>query len=173
MLGVVVCARARHAFSLSTSSHKQPHPSKWFYHPAACCVNPRRQEGPHAHCTLFVESGGSEFAYVVDLGLDRVFSYRLDPGAGKLTPTEPGFVKLPDGSGPRHLAIDKSSGRAYVCGELDSTLNTLRWDRDRGFLEPSRIAAVSTLPDRTPEAVRKDNSTAEVVVVGGRKPLRG
>jgi 6-phosphogluconolactonase len=127
-------------------------------------VNKRRQEGPHAHCTLFVEGGGGEFAYVVDLGLDKVFSYRLDPGTGKFVPTEPGFVKLPDGSGPRHLAIDKSSGKAYVCGELDSTLNTLRWDRDKGFLEPSRIAAASTLPDRTPEAVRKKNSTAEVVV---------
>ncbi len=127
-------------------------------------VNERRQEGPHAHCTLFVESGGSEFAYVVDLGLDRVFSYRLDHGTGKLTATEPGFVKLPAGSGPRHLAIDKSSGKAYVCGELDSTLNTLRWDRDKGFLEPSPIAAASTLPDRAPEGVRKKNSTAEVVV---------
>jgi 6-phosphogluconolactonase len=127
-------------------------------------VNKQRQEGPHAHCALFVESGGSEFAYVVDLGLDKVFSYKLDPETGKLASTDPAFVKLPDGSGPRHLAIDKSSGKAYVCGELDSTLNTLRWDRNQGFLEPSPIAAASTLPDRTPDAVRKRNSTAEVIV---------
>jgi 6-phosphogluconolactonase len=127
-------------------------------------INKERQQEPHAHCAMFVEGDGDEFAYVVDLGLDKVFSYNLDHNTGKLKPTDPGFVKLPDGSGPRHIAVNKSSGKAYVCGELDSTLNTLRWDRNKGFLEKSRIAAASTLPNTTPEDVRKKNSTAEVVV---------
>jgi 6-phosphogluconolactonase len=135
-------------------------------------VNPDRQTGPHAHCAMFNSDWEAEYAYVVDLGLDKVFSYKLDPTKGELIPTRPEFVKLPDGSGPRHIAFNKTAGKAYVCGELDSTLITLRRYGAGGLLErygapdnPHKdIPVLSTLPEGVSTDVRAKNSTAEVLV---------
>jgi 6-phosphogluconolactonase len=135
-------------------------------------VNKDRQGAPHAHCALFHPSGEDEYAYVVDLGLDKVFSYKLDAAKGELMPTNPAFVKLPDGCGPRHIAFNVPAGKAYVCGELNSTLITLRRYGDGGLLEmygtgglPARKdAVVSTLPEGIAQEVRAKNSTAEVLV---------
>jgi 6-phosphogluconolactonase len=134
-------------------------------------VNKARQEAPHAHCAMF-NGDGDEYAYVVDLGLDKVFSYKLDHTKGVLTPTEPAFVKLPDGCGPRHIAFNARSGKAYVCGELNSTLITLRRYGAGGLLEmygtrgleKREDAVLSTLPRGVADDVRAKNSTAEVTV---------
>jgi 6-phosphogluconolactonase len=131
-------------------------------------ANPRRQQGPHAHCSVFNESGSDgEYAYVVDLGLDRVFSYKLDVNTGQLTPTSPPFVKLPDGCGPRHIAFDNKAGKAFVNGEIASTLLTLRRFGSGGLLE--RYDGTNGLPRRSDEVLSTlpqpgRNSTAEVVV---------
>ncbi|MCY2968806.1 MAG: beta-propeller fold lactonase family protein, partial [Planctomycetota bacterium] len=42
---------------------------------------------PHAHCSMFRTEGETEYAYVVELGLDQVLSYTLDQRTGALTPT--------------------------------------------------------------------------------------
>jgi 6-phosphogluconolactonase len=131
-----------------------------------------RQSGPHAHCAMFNSDGPDEYAYVVDLGLDKVFSYKLDPAKGELVPTQPAFVKLPEGSGPRHIAFNARTGQAYVCCELDSTLVTLRRNGANGLLErygvngigPREDAVLSTLPKDIANGVRTKNSTAEVRV---------
>ena len=132
--------------------------------------NKSRQEAPHAHCAQFLTIDGVEYAYVVDLGLDKVLSYRLDPKTGVLAATLPGSVNLPPSSGPRHIAFHPALGRAYVCGEMDSTCITLQFRKQKdGVLELFPAAApqgnhLSTLPaDVTPE-VRQRNSTAEIVV---------
>lgn len=135
-------------------------------------VNKDRQSEPHAHCAVFNSDGGEEYAYVVDLGLDKVFSYKLDAAKGELIPTNPAFVKLPQGCGPRHIAFNAKAGKAYVCGELDSTLITLRRYGGGGLLErygppdnPDKdIPVVSTLPKDVAGDIRAKNSTAEVVV---------
>jgi 6-phosphogluconolactonase len=131
-------------------------------------ANPRRNEGPHAHCAVFNEIGSDgEYAYVVDLGLDRVFSYKLDVQMGALTPTDPPFVKLPDGCGPRHIAFASNAGKAFVCGERDSTLITLRRFGSGGVLQ--RYDGSNGLPKRSDEVLSTlpqpgRNSTAEVLV---------
>ena len=135
-------------------------------------VNKSRQAGPHAHCTKFETSGGKEYAYIVDLGLDKVFSYQLDEAKAELIPTNPAFVKVPDGSGPRHIAFNAAAGKAYVCGEMSSTLVTLRRYGDGGVLEmygtngleERKDAVLSTLPKDVDKGVRAKNSTAEVLV---------
>ncbi len=135
-------------------------------------ANAARQEKPHAHCGVFRSTADGEFAYVVDLGVDKVFSYKLDETSGKLEPTKPGFVELPPGSGPRHIAFHKDAGKAFVCGELTSTVITLRAYDSNGTLQmygtgglaERKDAVLSTLPNNVAEDVRKKNSTAEVVV---------
>ncbi len=113
--------------------------------------DPERQEGPHAHKVLTDVAG--QFVHAVDLGADAVFTYRLS--AGKLAAA--GTLRLPPGSGPRHLSFHPSGAVAYVANELKSTLAVLRYDAARGAFTPSQ-----TLPTAPRGDVR--NSPSEVVV---------
>ena len=57
--------------------------------------DPKRQGSPHAHSVNLDKA--NRFAVVADLGLDRVFVYKLDPIHGKLTPNDP---PCGEGQGP-------------------------------------------------------------------------
>ena len=116
-------------------------------------VNKGRQESPHAHCAFFDPTG--KFAMVVDLGLDRVLVYGLDRETGALR--EAHAIKTPDGSGPRHIAIARDGQYAYVCGELDSTVNVIKLDLAHDKSEV--IQSLSTLKEPV-----KNNSTAECIM---------
>jgi len=100
------------------------------------------QDGPHAHC--IVPDPSNRYALVCDLGLDRVFIYRLDLERGKLVPNEPPCAFFKPGAGPRHLAFHPSGHLVYVIAELDSTLTVCTWEGDSGRLE--LIQSISTLP---------------------------
>ena len=54
-----------------------------------------------ASCFDCIEiSPNNKFAFVADLGLDQVLSYKLDAAAGKLTPNDPPYAQAPAGAGP-------------------------------------------------------------------------
>src|SRR5579862_102765 len=55
-------------------------------------ADPKRQEGPHAHSIDL--SPDSRFAFVDDLGLDEILTYKFDASKGTLTPNNPPFTKL-------------------------------------------------------------------------------
>jgi len=105
-------------------------------------VNPRRQEGPHAHFITFDPTG--RFVLTCDLGLDKVLVYRFDAAKGTLVPNDPPSVSLKAGAGPRHLVFHPSGRLVFVISEMGSSLTSLAWDRRRGALK--EIGAVSTLP---------------------------
>src|SRR5207244_11850600 len=63
--------------------------------------NAGRQEAPHAHCIL--PDPSNRFALAADLGVDRVFVYRLDLEGRSLRHIEEGDAGLRPGAGPRHL----------------------------------------------------------------------
>ncbi|MHB1037225.1 MAG: lactonase family protein [Pirellulales bacterium] len=126
-----------------------------FVQHAGSSVNPRRQEGPHAHCATFDAAG--RFVFVPDLGLDKVMTYRLD-AAGKLTAGDPAFTAIAAGSGPRHVAFHPDGRHAYVINELNSTMTALSYDAQRGVLKP--LQTLSTLP----AGFTKTSTCAEVVV---------
>jgi 6-phosphogluconolactonase len=119
-------------------------------------VNKSRQEGPHAHSINL--DAANRFAFVADLGLDKVLIYRFDPETGKLADNDPRRVALAPGAGPRHFAFHPNGKFAYVINELDSKLTAMSYDAKAGKLEV--LQTVSTLP----EGGHKGNSTAEVVV---------
>ena len=53
-------------------------------------VNPQRQKEPHAH---YINVDPTDrFAYVADLGLDKILIYRFDAAKGTLTPNDPPFA---------------------------------------------------------------------------------
>jgi 6-phosphogluconolactonase len=116
-------------------------------------VNKGRQESPHAHCGAFDKTG--KYAFVVDLGLDQVVVYGLDRGVGVLRLAH--AFKMPDGSGPRHIALAPSNDMAYICGELDSTVNVVKFDLAKGVSETTQ--SLSTLPQPV-----NGNSTAECIL---------
>jgi 6-phosphogluconolactonase len=118
-------------------------------------ANPGRQKEPHAHCGFFDPT--SKFALVADLGIDRVKVFHFQPTDGSVQNIESEDVKTPPGSGPRHLAIAPDDKFAYVCGELDSTVNVIKLDLPGGKNEV--IQSLSTLP-----APVKGNSTAECIL---------
>ncbi|HVS39622.1 MAG TPA: lactonase family protein [Gemmataceae bacterium] len=121
-------------------------------------VDPARQEGPHAHCVAL--DAANRFAFVCDLGLDKVLVYKYDAEKGKITPNEPPAADLAPGSGPRHIAFTPDYKYAYVVNELNLTITGFRYDADHGSLK--EIQTQSTLPKGTPPSDKY--SCAEVVV---------
>ncbi len=130
-------------------------------------VNPQRQNEPHAHSINV--SSDNRFAFVADLGLDRVFVYRLDADTGKLSPNDPPFTNVAPGSGPRHFAFHPSGRYAYVINEMACTMTAFAYDAKRGALK--EVQTLSTLPAE--ETVKPNYSTAEVQVHPGGKFLYG
>ena len=117
-----------------------------------------RQEEPHPH--MVAPAAGGRQILVTDLGLDRVFVYRLDAITGQLAPNErgPGWVNAPPGSGPRHFAFGADGRCLYVINELGSTLTVFAYEGETGEMRP--VQTVSTLPD----GFAGENACAHVVV---------
>ncbi len=55
-----------------------------FFQHTGSSANPKRQAGPHAHSANF--SPDNRFVIVCDLGLDKVFVYKVFPATGKMVP---------------------------------------------------------------------------------------
>ena len=113
-----------------------------------------RQPGPRAHGVVF--SKDSRFAYVAELGLDRVYSYRLDTAKRTMTPFDPPYVSLKGGSGPRRLQLHPNGRYLYVNHETDSAVSV--FEVAGGSLKA--IQSLSTLP----ADYKGNNSTAEIQI---------
>jgi len=106
-------------------------------------VDSQRQEGPHAHSIVL--DSNSRYAFVPDLGLDKIMIYQLDPVQGKLKPNDQPWAEVKAGSGPRHFTFHPNGKYAYVITEMGNTLVAFTYDEARGEL--SEIQMVSTLPE--------------------------
>jgi 6-phosphogluconolactonase len=116
-------------------------PVSFFQHEGKGAI-PARQAGPHAHSINLSPDGN--YAFVCDLGLDRIFTYRVLPNLGSIERGDPPFAKVTAGAGPRHFAFHPDGKFAYAINELNSTLTTLNYDGQAGTLKPTHT--VSTLP---------------------------
>jgi 6-phosphogluconolactonase len=128
-------------------------------------VNPQRQKAPHAHSINLDPT--NQFAVAADLGVDKVFVYRLNGKNGTLTDTPAAFGKVAPGSGPRHFAFHPSGRFAYVINEISLTVTAYTFDSTTGEL--AEIQTISTLPPGT----ENQGSTAEVRVHPSGKFLYG
>ena len=102
--------------------------------------NAKRQDKPHPHSVTF--SKDSRFAYICDLGLDRIYHYQLDPITAGLTPA--GETASVPGAGPRHSKFSADGKFLYVINELSGTIEVFAADSASGAL--TRKQAISTLP---------------------------
>ena len=105
--------------------------------------NKERQEGPHAHETVF--SADNRFAYVPDLGLDEIRIYKVDAAHAKLTPNDPPVAKTDPGSGPRHIVLSHDGKFAYVVHELIPQVSVFSRDSASGAL--THLQTISSVPD--------------------------
>ena len=105
-------------------------------------VNPKRQEGPHAHSVTLDEA--NRYAFAADLGLDKVMIYKFDSNRGKLIPNDEPWVKIKDGAGPRHFTFHPKGKYAYLINELDSTMTAFVYDSEYGTLK--EMQTVPALP---------------------------
>ena len=121
-------------------------------------VNPRRQNRPHAHAINL--DPDNRFAYVPDLGLDKVMIYRFDGAKGLLTAADPPYAVVAPGAGPRHIALSANGRAAWVINEIDCTIAAFTRDTSTGALTP--LQTITTLPDG--ETVKQGFSTAEVIL---------
>jgi 6-phosphogluconolactonase len=119
-------------------------------------IDPVRQKGPHAHAVTLDPS--NRFAFVPDLGLDRLMAYRFDPRRGMLEPNAVPWIKMKPGAGPRHVCLHPGGRFAYLVNELDSTVSALSYDEREGTFE--YLNSVSTLPD----GFHGDSTCAEIQV---------
>ena len=121
-------------------------------------VNPKRQTKPYAH-SINVDPA-NRFAYVADLGIDKVLIYALDPSKGTLVANDPPSASVAPGSGPRHFAFHPSSPYAYVINEMLLTVTAFKHDPESGALTEQQT--ITTLPPG--QSPQDGYSTAEVQV---------
>ncbi|MGB0386452.1 MAG: lactonase family protein [Ardenticatenaceae bacterium] len=95
---------------------------------------------PHPHSTTLDER--NRFAFVPDLGLDKIMIYEFDLAQGSLAPN--GHVQLQAGAGPRHFTFHPNGRHAVVINENDSTITAFAYDDDSGTL--TQLQTISTLP---------------------------
>ena len=131
-------------------------PASHFIQHEGSSVNPRRQDKAHAHSIN--PDPQNRFAYVPDLGQDRVVIYRLDTQEGRLLPNAPAYVELPPGFGPRHFDFHPNGKWSYLINELASTITAFERDPESGNL--SEFQTIPTLPT----GFSGSNTTADIHV---------
>jgi 6-phosphogluconolactonase len=103
---------------------------------------------------IFSKDG--RYAFVAELGLDRIYTYRFDPSKPAFTAFDPPYINTSAGAGPRRLQLSPNGKFLYVNHETDSKVSVFAVDG--GHL--SEIQQISTLP---PDFSGR-NTTAEIAI---------
>ncbi len=106
-------------------------------------VHPKRQQTAHAHSIVL--SPDNRFAFVCDLGLDKIMVYRFNQQEGILHSHPTPWAKIKDGAGPRHFIFHPNGNYAYLINELNSTVIAFSYDKSEGRLKEAQT--ISSLPD--------------------------
>jgi 6-phosphogluconolactonase len=90
-----------------------------------------RQDHSHIHAAILSRDG--HYLYCSDLGSDSIYRFSYMPDADlPLQEEQPAVLKLPAGSGPRHLTFSKDGRWLYVITELSGEIFVFdtRWPAD-------------------------------------------
>jgi 6-phosphogluconolactonase len=118
-------------------------------------LNAARQEGPHAHSSIFTPD--NRLAIIADLGIDQLVIYQFDQANGKLRPHS--SVNTTPGAGPRHLVFHPNGKWLYTSNELNSTVSLYEYDSANDtFVDKQNIP---TIPSDSPENIVADIHIAD------------
>lgn len=85
-------------------------------------ADPKRQEKPHVHQTLFSSDG--KYMWITDLGLDAVTRYNFNSGKSQpVQETTPLTLGTNPGAGPRHIALHPTKPLVYVLTEMEGAIS--------------------------------------------------
>ncbi len=101
-----------------------------------------RQKGPHAHSLTFDRT--QRFAFVPDLGIDKLMVYRTDFENGKLIPADTPFLQTFPGAGPRHCEFHPNAKWCYLINEIASSISLLYYHEEDGTFTLEQT--VDTIP---------------------------
>ena len=91
-------------------------------------VNPKRQEKSHIHQVQF--SVDHEYVLATDLGLDKIYVFKYNK-TGVTVLEKISEFDAKKGSGPRHIAFDKTGKLIYLVQELSGDLSVLSFDEGK------------------------------------------
>ena len=129
-------------------------------------VHPTRQGEPHPHSVNFTPDG--EYLIVPDLGTDELVSYKFHAESAVIERVPDPQIRVPPGSGPRHMTFHPNGRWAYVINELASTVSVFEYDASSGAMNDRQV--IRTLPE---EYEGPPNTTAEVLVHPNGRYLYG
>lgn len=143
-------------FPLADDGSIQPR-AQLVKHEGGSGVVPGRQESSHAHWAGV--SPDNRFAFVPDLGLDKVVIWKLELEKPGISPH--GFGICPPGGGPRHMKFHPNGDVIYVLNELALTVTAFHYDAAAGTMTP--FQTIETISE---EAKAKEvfNSASEIRV---------
>lgn len=103
--------------------------------------NSFRQASAHVH--MVIPSPDNGFLFATDLGEDRVYAYRCEPGsqAFPLHPARPPFTVVTPGAGPRHLAFSHDGRFVYLIEEMGEAI--VVFQRHEARLDPIQTVRVA------------------------------
>lgn len=105
-------------------------------------TNPDRQTQSHIHCVQF--SPDEKYLFADDLGTDKIHKFDvLKNDSNFLKVGQPPFVKVADGSGPRHLEFHPDGKYAYLINELSGAVIAFEY-KDGNLKEIQSIQADTT-----------------------------
>ncbi len=110
--------------------------------------------GPHAHGVVF--SKDSRWLFEAELGLDRVYSYRLDIAGKTLMAVNPPYVSFPPGSGPRRLQLSPDDRFLYVNRQNDGKVSVFS-------VKDGKLGLVQEIATESDSAQRA-GGTAEILI---------
>jgi 6-phosphogluconolactonase len=108
-----------------------------------------RQDGSHAHATVFHPSG--KIAVTADLGTDSIYVFSI---SDSISYDKSRSFKVPAKSGPRHLVWNKKGDRLYIALELSSQVISYAYDGQK-FIQ---LELHSTLPSD----FKSNNTVADI-----------
>jgi 6-phosphogluconolactonase len=126
--------------------------------------DPVRQTGPHAHSLSYDTM--NRFAFVPDLGIDKLVIYKHNAATGCLTRGIAADYDLPPGSGPRHFTFHPNGRFAYLINELASTISVFHYNEEGGLTDMQTVSTVQ-------EGFKGDNTCADIHITPSGKFLYG
>ncbi len=126
-------------------------------------IHKERQEKPHIHDLVFHPT--TQQLFVTDLGTDRIYIYDFDTeSATPLSPSQPSFISVKKGSGPRHLVFNATAEYLYVVQELTAEVSVY-------YLQENQIDFVQTLSLSSSPENMQQGSGSEIKMSPNQKYL--